>query len=166
MNRSQIILAGGAIALVIGSTAALSKTKSEPMTNSAIQANSMLPTQSAVANTPSPPPAAPSLSAPAPAPTQSSAPDYSGYQAHRITTCSGQESNANFRQFPSLSSSAILGAVRHGDLVYLTGRTTSQNGVAWYEAIAPSLFPVPDPGAVNNPQPNQLGWIASCFVSG
>jgi hypothetical protein len=94
-------------------------------------------------------------------------PNYAqNYQAHRITTCEGQESNTNFRAYPSLSPNALLGAVRHNDIVYLTGRQTYENGVAWHEAIAPSLFPVPDPGAINNTQPNQVGWIASCFVNG
>jgi len=87
------------------------------------------------------------------------------YQAHRITTCGAQESKANFRAYSSLSPTAILGAVRHGDSLYLTVRQTYENGIAWYEAVAPSLFAVPDPRAINNTQPNQVGWIASCFVS-
>ena len=114
MNRSQIILAGGAIALVIGSTAALSKSKSEPATNVGIQTSLSLSTQPAIANpalpllTATPVPASPSVAVP----VQPSAPNYAqNYQAHRITTCSGQHSNANFRQFPSLSPSTVLGAV-------------------------------------------------------
>lgn len=169
MNRSQIILAGGAISLVIGSTAALSKSKSEPATNAEIQTSSRLSTQSAIAN-----PAPPLLTAtPAPASSSVAAPvqpvalNYAqNYQVDRITTCSGQPNNANFRQSPSLSPSTVLGAVASGGTIYLTGRTAYGDGVNWHEAISPSLFPVPDAGAINNTQPNQVGWIASCFVSG
>lgn len=169
MNRSQIILAGGAIALVVGSTAALSKSKSEPATNAGIQVSSNLSTQSAIANpVPSSPTATPAPASPSVASSvQLAASDYAqNYQAHRITTCNGQPSNANFRQFPSLSPSTVLGAVASGETIYLTGRTTYSNGVTWHEAIAPTLFPVPDAGAINNAQPNQVGWIASCFVAG
>ena len=168
MNHSQIILAGGAIALVIGATAALSKTKLQSAANPSIQANSML---SNPAITASPIPQTPAAVAPSPVPTSATpvqpvASDYSSYQAHRITSCGGQEANANFRAYPSLNASVVLGAVRHGDLIYLTGRITSGDGVDWFEAIAPALFPVPDPGAQNRTEPNQTGWIASCFVSG
>lgn len=158
MSTSRLLIGGAILSVLIGGMAAFKR----PEANLA-SAQSLHPTPSPSV---SPQVATSPAASPIPAPVQPAAPNYSSYQAHRITTCAGQESNANFREFPSLSSTAILGAVRHGDLVYLTGRTVSQNGVIWYEAISPSLFPVPDVGAINNTQPNQVGWIASCFVSG
>lgn len=75
------------------------------------------------------------------------------------------ESNANFRQFPSLDPASVLGVVAYSESVSLTGRTIQGDGVTWYEAIAPALYPSPDPGAQNRLESNQVGWIASCFVN-
>ncbi|MBE9182523.1 hypothetical protein IQ268_28645 [Oculatella sp. LEGE 06141] len=173
MNRSQIIAAGGAIALMIGSTTALSKTRAEGGVHPSIQApsvqtRSIWPTPPSMATLPLQAPAAvtPSPMLSSPTPVQAAVPDDSQYQVHRITTCAGQPGNANFRTYPSLHSAAILGAVVSGEVVYLTGRTAYSDAVNWHEAIAPSLSPVFEAGAINNTQPNQLGWIASCFVEG
>lgn len=169
MNRSQIILAGGAIALVIGSTAALSETKAasilgSPTQANAIQATAMPLTPSVIAT---PQPSGNSLPAPPiPAPLSPFAPNYSSYQAHRISTCEGQPSNANFRAYPSLNASAILGVVKHGQMIYLTGRITYSDGVNWHEAITPSLFSVLDSRAQNYTEPDQVGWVAGCFIKG
>jgi hypothetical protein len=159
MNRSQIITAGGAIALMIGATAALSNSNQNSGSSSAlaIQSSSMLPT-----------PAAPSPErqiSPSPVPPPAATPT-PHYYSRQITTCAGADSNANFRAYPSLDSRSVLGVVAYGQIVSLTGRTIQGDGVLWYEAIAPALSPSPDPGAQNRLEPNQVGWIASCFVNG
>lgn len=159
MNRAQIITAGGAIALMIGATAALSNSNQNSGSNSAlaVQSNSMLSLPSPVAPPPVQPPA-PSPPAPAvPSPT---------YYSQQIRTCAGNESNANFRAFPSLDPRSVLGVVAYGESVQLTGKVIQGDGVTWYEAISPALSPSPDPGAQNRLEPNQVGWIASCFVGG
>lgn len=156
MSTSRLLVGGAVLSLLIGGLAAFKRSDPSPA-----QSISPAPSPSIV-----PPVAASPSAASTPASVQSPIPTYNGYQAHQISTCAGQPSNANFRQFPSLATSAILGGVKRGDIVYLTGRTAYSSGVTWYEAIAPSLFPVPDPGAINSTQPNQAGWIASCFVSG
>jgi hypothetical protein len=66
----------------------------------------------------------------------------------QITTCAGNR-NANFRQYPTLNPSSILGVVAYGESVQLTGRTTQAEGVQWVEATlavsakqhAPALYP-------------------------
>jgi len=156
MNRIFLLGTAGAIALVVGAKMALNK---QPDSALAVQSNSMLsvPSQSQPQTNPSPSPVIPPLAQSAPSYAQS-------YQSLQISTCGGRKSNANFRAYPSLSPSAILGGVESGQIVYLTGRSTYGDGVYWYEAIAPSLFPVSEPGAQNRTEPNQVGWIASCFV--
>lgn len=155
MSISRLLIGGAVLTLLIGGMAAFKHSNSSP---ASAQSFNSAPAPSPLPQIAASPVATPQAVVPSP--------NYQGYQAHRITTCSGQPSNVNFRQFPSLSPNAILGGVPSGEMVYLTGRTTYGDGVNWYEAIAPSLFPVPDAGAINNTQPNQVGWIASCFVSG
>ena len=161
MNRAQIVLAGGAIALMIGSTAALSsssqKTGSTPPL--AVQSNSMLSIPPPVAPSPSMQQLSPSPAPvpPVPSPT---------YYSQQITTCAGAGSNANFRAYPSLDPRAVLGVVAFGDSVQLTSRVIQGDGVTWYEAIAPALYPSPDAHAQNKLEAGQTGWIASCFVGG
>ena len=157
MNRAQIITAGGAIALMIGATAALSNSnqKSGSSFALAVQSSSMLTVPSPVAPSPVQPPA------PSPPDPVLLSPTYYSQQ---IRTCAGNESNANFRAFPSLDPHSVLGVVAYGKSVQLTGKVIQGDGVTWYEAIAPTLFPSPDPGAQNRLEPSQVGWIASCFV--
>lgn len=159
MNRAQIITAGGAIALMIGSTAALSNSSQKSGSSSAlaIQSSSMLPT-----------PAAPSPEhqiSPSPVPPPAATPT-PNYYSQQIITCAGADSNANFRAYPSLDPRSVLGVIAYGKSVQLTGRTIQGDGVLWYEAIAPVLAPSPDAQAQNNLEAGQVGWIASCFISG
>lgn len=154
MNRAQIITAGGAIALMIGATAALSNSNQNSGSNSAlaVQSSSMLPTPIASSPTsPVPPPVS------APTPT---------YYSQRISTCAGAGSNANFRAYPSLDPRSVLGVIAYGESVQLTGHTIQGDGVTWYEAIAPALYPSPDAEAQNRLEAGQTGWIAACFVEG
>lgn len=164
MNRAQIVLACGTIALMIGSTAALSNSSQKSGSSSAlaIQSSSMLPMSSPAVPSPghqfSPTPASPlpsSVSAPTPT-----------YYSQQITTCAGSDSNANFRAYPSLDPRSVLGVVAYGERVQLTGRTIQGDGVTWYEAISPALYPSPDAEAQNKLDAGQSGWIASCFVGG
>jgi len=164
MNRAQIVLAGGAIVLMIGTTAALSSSNQNSGSSSAlaVQSSSMLSVPSPVPPSPVVPspvqPSAPSLSTPTASPPT--------YYSQQIRTCAGSESNANFRGYPSLDPRSVLGVVAYGESVSLTGRTIQGDGVLWYEAIAPALSPSPDLDAQNRLEPNQVGWIASCFVNG
>ena len=77
-----------------------------------------------------------------------------------ISTCAGRPGSAYFRSDPTLAEWAILGIVEQGEQVYLTDETYEADGVVWYEAIAPSVAPDPDKQIM----PNQIGWIAGCFV--
>jgi hypothetical protein len=72
----------------------------------------------------------------------------------RIHTCNGEVSRANFREFPTLNPSAILGEIKWGDSVRLKGRVIQAEGMMWHEAIAQ-----------NQLEPGQTGWIAGCFVN-
>lgn len=103
------------------------------------------------------------ITASSPAPV-SPTPGQPAYYSQRITTCAGSESNANFRQHPTLDPTSVLGVVAYGDSVQLTGRTIQSDGVFWYEAITPDLYPSPDAGAQNRLEPNQTGWIAGRFI--
>ncbi|MFQ3629504.1 MAG: hypothetical protein SNJ81_18260 [Cyanobacteriota bacterium] len=60
----------------------------------------------------------------------------------------------------------MLGVVAYGDVVQLTGKVIRADGVEWFEAIAPRLYSSAVPGLQERLEPNQVGWIASCFVSG
>lgn len=164
MNRAQIVLAGGAIALMVGATAALSNSSQNSGSSSAlaIQSSSMLPVPSPAAPSPehqfSSSPASP-VPPPVAAPTPN-------YYSQQITTCAGADSNANFRAYPSLDPRSVLGVVAYGESVQLTGRTVQGDGVLWYEAIAPAFYLSPDAEAQNKLEAGQSGWIASCFVGG
>jgi len=158
VNRSQIVFAGGAIALLVGSTAALSNSNQKSGSGSAlaIQSGSLFPVPPSVAPGP-----AQQLS-PSPAPVLPVSPP--AYYSQRIGTCAGVGSNANFRAFPSLDPRAVLGVVAYGGSVRLTGRVIHGDGVDWFEAISPALYPSPDAKAQNKLEAGQVGWIASCFV--
>lgn len=193
MNQSQTILVGGLGALVLSSAMALSQSRSTSWMTLPVQSGALVPlpllTESQASPSPAAQPIAPAVqasplpssapiaptrlpeltdspSSPQPTVTQGSVAIDPNYQAHRITTCSGNPASANFREVPSLAPAAVLGAVKQGEIVYLTGRRIQSEGVIWYEAIAPSLFPVPEPSAQNHSEPNQAGWIASCFMGG
>ena len=88
------------------------------------------------------------------------------YPTLKISNCHGSPAHANFRQFPSFAPGSILGVVAIGEAIHLTGRTARVEGEWWHEAInlAP-LHPTPDIGAQNRDLPNQVGWVARCFVS-
>lgn len=159
MNRILLLGTAGTIALVVGGKMALNQ---QSPSNSAlaygesssppVQANAILQPGTTRATSPNP--------APAPPPSEQPA-----YYSQQITTCAGSESNANFRQYPTLDPTSVLGVVAYGDSVQLTGRTIQSDGVVWYEAIAPDLYPSPDAGARNRLDPHQVGWIASCFIN-
>jgi len=160
MNRILLLGTAGAIALVVGGRMALNQ---HSPSNSAlayganlsppVQANAILQPGTTRTTSPNPEPAPPPLEQPT-------------YYSQQITTCAGSESNANFRQHPTLDPTSVLGVVAYGDSVQLTGRTIQSDGVVWYEAIAPDLYPSPDAGAQNRLNAGQIGWIASCFVGG
>lgn len=150
-------LCGARIALVVGGRMALNQHSPfnsalayGESSSSPVQANTLLQLGTTRAS-----------SSPAPI---SPVPKQPAYYSQRITTCAGSESNANFRQYPTLDPTSVLGVVAYGDSVQLTGRTIQSDGVVWYEAIAPDLYPSPDAGAQNRLEPKQIGWIASCFV--
>ncbi|MDX2242405.1 MAG: SH3 domain-containing protein [Leptolyngbyaceae cyanobacterium bins.302] len=160
MNRILLLGTAGAIALVIGGKMALNQ---QSPSNSAlaygenssppVQANAILQLGTSRVASPSPAPVPP-------------VPEQPTYYSQQITTCARSESNANFRQYPTLDPTSVLGVVAYGDSVQLTGRTVRADGVVWYEAIAPDLYPSPDVGAQNQLKAGQIGWIASCFVGG
>ncbi len=160
MNRILLLGTAGAIALVVGGKMALNQ---RSPSNSAlaygenspppVQANAILQPGATRATSPNPAPIPP-------------VPEQPAYYSQQITTCAGSESNANFRQYPTLDPASVLGVVAYGDSVQLTGRTIQSDGVVWYEAIAPNLSPSPDAGAQNRLNAGQIGWIASCFVGG
>lgn len=83
---------------------------------------------------------------------------------HTIQYCNGVFGNAHFREKPTFASKAILGAIKAGDGVQLTGKQVYADGGSWHEAIAPMLYPTTNQEAQNILDPNQTGWIASCFV--
>ncbi|HIK15214.1 MAG TPA: hypothetical protein IGS53_08015 [Leptolyngbyaceae cyanobacterium M33_DOE_097] len=152
MNRIFILGTAGAIALVVGGKIALNK---QPASESAlaVQSNSVLSIPSPIAVSPGQQ-LNPS-STPAPSPS---------YYSRRISTCAGAGRNANFRAHPSLDPRSILGVIRYGESVQLTGKVIQGDGVTWYEAIAPALYSSLDAGAQNRLESNQIGWIASCFI--
>jgi hypothetical protein len=78
-------------------------------------------------------------------------PGLSNLTAKQIDTCNGTPASAYFRSSPSLERSAIIGSVRRGSTVYLTGMTQPGDGLRWYEVRLES---------------GQSGWIASCFING
>lgn len=152
-------LCGARIALVGGGAMALNQ-RSPSHSALAYGKNVSPPVQSNAILQP-PPPSPPS---PNPVPVPPS-PEQPTYYSQRITTCAGTEASANFRQYPTLDPTSVLGVVAYGDFVQLSGRTIQADGVVWYEAIAPGLYPSPDVGAQNRLEANQTGWIASCFIT-
>ncbi|WP_458651607.1 hypothetical protein [Sivoneniella epilithica] len=89
------------------------------------------------------------------------------YRTYQIPAyCNGSPSSgANFRQYPTLDSSAILGAVESGQTIWLTGQRIKSDGVVWYESINPMpLAPTTDSTAQNKLKAYQVGWIADCFL--
>ncbi len=77
-----------------------------------------------------------------------------------ISNCAGRLGNAHFRSDPTRAEWAIMGVVEQGEQVYLTGGTYKADGIVWYEAIAPGVAADPNQQIM----PNQVGWIAGCFV--
>lgn len=145
---------------MVGGTAALSNSNQKSGSGSAlaIQSGSLLPVPSPVAPGPA------QQISPLPEPVSPEPSPF--YLSQRISTCAGVGSNANFRAYPSLDSRAVLGVVAYGSSVRLTGRVIHGDGVEWFEAISPVLFPSLDSNAQNKLESGQVGWIASCFVRG
>ncbi len=124
-------LCGARIALVVGGKMALNQ---QSPSNSAlaygenssppVQANAILQAGTTRATSPNPAPAPPPLEQPV-------------YYSQQITTCAGSESNANFRQYPTLDSTSVFGVVAYGDSVQLTGHTIQSDSVVWYEGSRP-----------------------------
>ena len=145
----RLLIGGAVLSLLVGGAAAFKRPSSPP------PAQALSPPASAVVPSVAPSPVPPPVPASTPA-----------YYSQKITNCAGAGSNANFRQYPSLDPRAVLGVVAFGDSVELTGRVIQGDGVTWYEAIAPALYPSPDAEAQNKLEAGQSGWIASCFVGG
>jgi len=84
----------------------------------------------------------------------------------QISYCNGYFASANFRDYADYDPIAISGKVPPGDWVTLTGRTYFEDGILWYEAINYSPLEPSEDGYdyYYQPQANQVGWIASCFV--
>ncbi|MBD2465600.1 hypothetical protein H6G89_31905 [Oscillatoria sp. FACHB-1407] len=99
-----------------------------------------------------------------PTPLAQPPPEQPTYYTRQVKTCAGRESNANFRAYPSLDPRSIVGVVAYGDSVNFTGLTIQSDGVVWYEVIAPVLYPSLDALVPPRTEPEQKGWIASCFV--
>lgn len=90
------------------------------------------------------------------------------YRTYQIPAyCNGSPSSgANFRQYPTMDSKAVLGGVDAGQTIWLTGQRIKSDGVIWYEAVNPMpLVPVTDPMSQNKLDAYQVGWIADCFLS-
>ncbi|GAB4459599.1 MAG: hypothetical protein OHK0037_05310 [Elainellaceae cyanobacterium] len=72
---------------------------------------------------------------------------------------------ANFRAYPGLASHGIRGVVPHGELVLLTGLVSYADGIVWHQVVNQSpLWQSFEPGAFNQIDANQLGWVAGCFM--
>lgn len=84
----------------------------------------------------------------------------------QINYCSGYFAAANFRAYADYDPFAISGKVLPGDWVALTGRTYFEDGILWYQAINYAPLERSEDGydSYYQPQANQYGWIASCFV--
>lgn len=81
-----------------------------------------------------------------------------------IERCGTKPGDANFRRHPTFSPAAILGVIKAGSTIHLTGEKKIAEGEVWYMAIAPELHPSNAVSAQNQLQPNQTGWISSCFI--
>jgi len=72
---------------------------------------------------------------------------------------------ANFRAYPGLASHGIRGVVPHGEWVMLTGLSHHADGILWHQVVNQSrLWQSFEPGAFNQLDANQLGWVAGCFT--
>ncbi|MFQ3618834.1 MAG: hypothetical protein SNJ57_17100 [Cyanobacteriota bacterium] len=72
---------------------------------------------------------------------------------------------ANFRAYPGLASHGIRGIVPHGEWVMLTGLRRYADGILWHQVVNQSrLWQSFEPGAFNQLEANQLGWVAGCFI--
>lgn len=84
----------------------------------------------------------------------------------QIDHCNGYIGMANFRAYPSFAPTVVKGAVMRGEWVNLTGASAWGDGILWYEAVNRSPLMMSEDGFAmyHQPQPNQVGWIAACFV--
>lgn len=72
---------------------------------------------------------------------------------------------ANFRAYPGLANHGIRGVVPHEEWVLLTGLVSYADGILWHQVVNQSrLWPSFQPGAFNQLDRNQLGWVAGCFI--
>jgi hypothetical protein len=63
-----------------------------------------------------------------------------------------------------MDARAILGVVRVGESVWMTGQSVSSDGVIWYEVINPQpLAPAARSLSQQELEAAQVGWIAACF---
>ena len=87
------------------------------------------------------------------------------YRVHRLTGCTSTPAGgANFRRYPSMDARTILGVVRVGESVWMTGQSVSSDGVIWYEVINPQpLAPAERSLSQQGLEAAQIGWIAACF---
>jgi uncharacterized protein YgiM (DUF1202 family) len=142
MNRNHLVLAGGAIALLVGFAAALTGSTNTSSSAMTVQSSAMLPSVSP----PSQPASAPALITPVPSPppalSQPVAPTIA------IAACNGISASANFRSAPTIDSSVVLQSLPPGSVVALTGNVANNGGLRWYQVQSGGQF----------------GWIAACFV--
>ena len=142
MNRNHLVLAGGAIALLVGFTAALTGSTNTSSSAMTVQSSAMLPSVSP----PSQPASAPAPITPVPPPppalSQPAAPSIA------ISACNGIPASANFRIIPSAAPNVVLKILPPGSVVALTGNIVNNGGLRWYQVQFSG----------------QLGWIAACFV--
>ncbi|WP_088889816.1 hypothetical protein [Leptolyngbya ohadii] len=194
MRLSRILLYSGVA--IVGATSVLSWQRSSAIAAAQKRAAVMATTQrgavmplvvpNAIAAAPtSPQVIAPAPTTPVPTPAPSPAPQPEppyfkpspspsptpGHPSSVITirSCNGQSGNANLRSEPRLAHEAILGVVRQGQAVRLTGRAAINEGEFWYEAIAIAPLAASSNTLAGNAgvgQRNKAGWIFGCFVHG
>jgi hypothetical protein len=142
MNHNHLVLAGGAIALLVGFAAALTGSTNKSSSAMTVQSSAMLPSVSP----PSQPASAPALITPFPPPppalSQPTAPSIA------IAACNGIPASANFRSVPSAAPTVVLKTLPPGSVVSLTGNVADGDGVRWYQVHSGS----------------EMGWIAACFI--
>ncbi|MGB3495216.1 MAG: hypothetical protein WBA57_20975 [Elainellaceae cyanobacterium] len=83
---------------------------------------------------------------------------------HEAMTCNDLPNSAYLRTNPGTNPATILGVVRPGEWVQLTGHAASSEGKLWYEIVSPQLARSVYPGAINRLEPGQQGWIDSCSL--
>lgn len=97
-------------------------------------------------------------------------PEYSSYRYRsefvQIVDChTVYPAAANFRAYPGLANHGIQGVVPHGEWVLLTGLVSYADGIVWHQVVNQSrLWQSFEPGAFNQIDANQLGWVAGCFM--